>query len=54
VDLKNNIRIAASYDIETSGLRKARTANGFELGAWYTIKKYKKPTVKPVFFCPRY
>jgi type IX secretion system PorP/SprF family membrane protein len=53
-DLKNNIRIAASYDIETSGLRQARTANGFELGFWYTVKKYKKPTIKPVYFCPLY
>ena len=53
-DLKNNWRIAASYDIETSGLRNAKTANGFELGVWYTAKIYKKPTVKTVIYCPRY
>lgn len=48
-------RVGAAYDLTVSDLRDASSsAGGFELGVSYIAKIYKKPTVKPVIFCPRF
>ncbi|MEM6964514.1 MAG: type IX secretion system membrane protein PorP/SprF, partial [Bacteroidota bacterium] len=48
-------RVGAAYDLTVSDLRDADgVPGGFELGASYIAKIYKKPDVKPVIFCPRF
>lgn len=50
-----DLRVAAAYDINFSQLRNATNLQGaFEIGAWYIIKKYKQPNVKPAILCPRF
>jgi type IX secretion system PorP/SprF family membrane protein len=54
VDVKD-LRVAASFDINTSQYRTATDyQGGFEIAAWYIIKKYKKPEIKPAILCPRF
>jgi len=53
-DIKD-LRVAASFDINTSQYRTATDYQGaFEIAAWYIIKKYKKPEIKPAILCPRF
>lgn len=53
-DIKD-IRVAAAFDLNLSGYRTATDyQGGFEIAAWYIIKKYKKPDVKPAILCPRF
>jgi len=47
-------RAGVAYDLTVSDLADAGTPQGFELGVSYIAKIYKKPTVKPVIFCPRF
>ncbi len=50
-----DLRVAASYDMNVSSLAAvSQTVGGFEISAWYVLKMYKKPDVKPVIFCPRF
>lgn len=50
-----DLRVAASYDMNVSSLAAvSKTVGGFEVSAWYILKMYKKPDVKPVIFCPRF
>ncbi len=50
-----DLRVAASYDMNISSLAAvSQTVGGFEISAWYVLKVYKKPDVKPVIFCPRF
>ena len=44
-----------AYDLTVSDLADAPgTAGGFELGVSYIARIFKKPTVDPVIFCPRF
>ena len=53
-DIKD-IRVAASFDLNVSQYRTATDYQGaFEVAAWYIIKKYKKPNVKPAILCPKF
>jgi type IX secretion system PorP/SprF family membrane protein len=55
LDLKETIRFAASYDVNTSPLNTATNGGGgFEVAAWYIFKIYKKPSVKPAILCPQF
>lgn len=55
MDVKENLRVAASYDINTSSLNTvSKGGGGFEIGAWYIFKIYKKPSVKPTILCPQF
>lgn len=47
-----SLRIALSYDLTTSGFRRAG-GNAFEIAVGYVGNIYKKPNVKPVIFCPQ-
>ncbi len=47
VDYKD-LRVQAAYDINMNSL-----TGSFEIAAWYIIKIYKKPVVKPAILCPR-
>jgi len=47
-------RAGIAYDLTVSDLADAGTPQSFELGVSYIAKIYKKPTVKPVIFCPRF
>lgn len=50
-----DLKVAASYDMNVSSLAPvSKTVGGFEVSAWYVLKMYKKPDVKPVIFCPRF
>jgi type IX secretion system PorP/SprF family membrane protein len=50
-----DLRVAASYDMNLSSLAAAsQTVGGFEVSAWYILKVYKKPDIKPIIFCPRF
>ncbi len=49
-----NLRVAASYDINTSSLSDVSNGQGgFELAAWYIFKIFKQPDVDPAIFCPQ-
>ncbi|MFK7934283.1 MAG: PorP/SprF family type IX secretion system membrane protein [Saprospiraceae bacterium] len=48
-----DIRVMASYDLTLSELSNATTGGAFEIGAWYIIKIFKKPTVNPAVLCPQ-
>ena len=48
-------KVGLAYDITLSDLSNANSGQGgFEIGVWYIAKIYKKPTAKPVIFCPRF
>ncbi len=48
-------RVGAAYDFNTSSLSSVSNGRGgFEIAASYIAKIYKKPTVKPVIFCPKF
>ncbi len=50
-----DLRVGLAYDITLSSLSDANNySGGVEIGAWYIIKKYKKPVVKPKVLCPRF
>lgn len=50
-----SLRVGAAYDFNISSLSTATNGQGgFEIAASYIIKIYKKPTVKPVIFCPKF
>jgi type IX secretion system PorP/SprF family membrane protein len=49
------LRAGIAYDFNTSALNTATNGRGgFEIAASYIARIYKKPTVKPVIFCPRF
>jgi type IX secretion system PorP/SprF family membrane protein len=48
-------KVGAAYDLTVSDLSSAASgAGGFELGVSYIARIFKKPTVNPVIFCPRF
>ena len=48
------LKVGVSYDVNVSSLREATNfRGGFEIGAAYIFKIYKKPEVPPVIFCPQ-
>lgn len=50
-----DLKVAASYDMNVSSLAAvSKTVGGFEISAWYILKMYKKPDVKPIIFCPHF
>lgn len=50
-----DLTVGASFDANASSFQGASGfQNGFEIGASYILKIYKKPNVKPVIICPRY
>ncbi len=50
-----DLRVALSYDVNTSELSNVTDNQGaFELAAFYILKMYKKPTVKPAILCPQF
>lgn len=50
-----DLRVALSYDVNTSALRDVTNyQGGFELAAYYILKVYKQPTVKPAILCPQF
>lgn len=54
MDFKD-LRAALSYDITLSDRHRINDYNGaFEIAAYYIIKVYKKPNVKPAIFCPQF
>ncbi len=53
VQLKD-IKVALAYDITVSSKSSINNGNGaVEFAAYYILKKYKKPDVKPKILCPR-
>lgn len=55
LDFKENLRVAASYDISLSPINEGSYSGGsFEIAAWYIFKIYKKPNVKPALLCPQF
>lgn len=50
-----DLRVALSYDVNVSSLTEVSNyQGGFELAAYYIIKIYQKPAVKPAILCPRF
>ena len=50
-----DLRVGLAYDLTLSSLHNANNySGGVELAAYYIIKKYKKPEVKPKVLCPRF
>lgn len=50
-----DLRAALSYDITLSDRHRINDYNGaFEIAAYYILKIYKKPNVKPAIFCPQF
>jgi len=50
-----DLMLGASFDANASSFQGATGfQNGFEIGASYILKIYKKPNVKPVIICPRF
>lgn len=50
-----DLRAALSYDITLSDRHRINDRNGaFEIAAYYILKIYKKPNVKPAIFCPQF
>ncbi len=48
-------RVGAAYDFNVSSLSSvSNNQGGFEIAASYIARIFKKPTVKPVIFCPRF
>lgn len=51
----NDLKVAASYDLNVSSLNDVSNfQGGFEIAAYYIIKIYKKPNVKPTVLCPKF
>ena len=51
----NDLRVGLAYDFNISSLNEAtNTLGGFELGAYYVIKLFQKPTVKQAIICPEF
>lgn len=49
-----DIKVALGYDVTISSKRSVNNGNGaIEVAAYYIIKKYKQPDVKPKILCPR-
>lgn len=49
-----DLRVTAAYDVNISELSDVSNfKGGFEIAAWYIIKIYKKPDVKPAILCPK-
>lgn len=54
MDFKD-LRAALSYDVTLSDRHRINDYNGaFEIAAYYIIKVYKQPNVKPAIFCPQF
>jgi type IX secretion system PorP/SprF family membrane protein len=54
-DYKDELKVGLAYDVTLSSLSDANNySGGVEIGAWYIIRKYKKPVVKPKVLCPRF
>lgn len=54
VDYKD-IRVALAYDINVSSLNEVSDyQGGFEIAAYYIIKIFKTPKVKPAILCPKF
>ena len=50
-----DLRVALSYDINVSSITAiTNSVGGFEVAAYYIVKIFKKPTVKPAILCPRF
>lgn len=50
-----DLTVGGSFDANASSFQGASGfQNGFEIGASYILKIYKKPNVKPVIICPRF
>lgn len=50
-----DLRVALSYDVNVSSLNEVSNyQGGFELAAYYIIKIFQKPNVKPAILCPRF
>lgn len=50
-----DLRVGLAYDITLSSLSNANNySGGVEIGAYYIIRKYKKPVVKPKVLCPKF
>lgn len=50
-----DLRAALSYDITLSDRNRINDYNGaFEIAAYYILKIYKQPNVKPAIFCPQF
>ncbi len=55
IDYNEELRVALSYDINTSSLSNiSKGRGGFELAAYYIIKIYKQPDVTPSVLCPKF
>ncbi len=53
VDYKD-LRVTAAYDVNISPLNEVSNyQGGFEIAAWYIVKIFKKPDVKPAILCPK-
>lgn len=49
-----DIKVALAYDVTISSKSSINNGNGaVEFAAYYILKKYKKPDVKPKILCPR-
>lgn len=49
------LRVALSYDVNVSSLNEVSNyQGGFELSAYYIIKIFQSPNVKPAILCPRF
>lgn len=50
-----DLRVAMAFDVNLSPYRVATNFQGaFEIAAWYIIKIYKEPKVKPAILCPKF
>lgn len=49
-----DLRVALAYDLNVSSNPASVGQGGLELAAWYILKIYKKPVVKPAVLCPRF
>lgn len=49
-----DLRVALAYDLNVSSNPAEVYQGGFEIAAWYILKIYKKPVVKPAILCPRF
>ena len=51
----DDLRVAASFDVNLSKFTPASKGVGsFEVAAYYILKMYKKPIVKPAILCPEF
>ncbi len=49
-----DLRVAASYDINVSSLSEVSNfQGGFEIAGYYILKIYKKPKISPAILCPQ-